>query len=51
MTTHIPSITLPGFIFENPAVSILLPVALGTAIGYSQRRMQQSGQSVALARL
>ncbi|KAL1297671.1 hypothetical protein AAFC00_006223 [Neodothiora populina] len=37
MTAYIPSITLPGLIFENPAASILLPVALGTAVGYSNR--------------
>ncbi|KAF2132575.1 TspO/MBR-related protein [Dothidotthia symphoricarpi CBS 119687] len=35
MTTYIPTLTLPTFIFENPAVSILLPVACGTAIGFS----------------
>ncbi|KAF2756655.1 TspO/MBR-related protein [Pseudovirgaria hyperparasitica] len=37
MTSHIPSMTLPRFVFEAPAASILLPVALGTAIGYSTR--------------
>ncbi|KAF2869299.1 benzodiazepine receptor family protein-like protein [Massariosphaeria phaeospora] len=35
MTTYIPSLTLPAFVFEQPAVSILLPVVCGTAIGYS----------------
>ena len=34
MTTYIPSLTLPGEIFAQPAVSILLPVALGTSIGF-----------------
>ncbi|KAI9694341.1 MAG: hypothetical protein M1820_008989 [Bogoriella megaspora] len=35
MTTHIPSITIPGFIFQQPAASIALPVVLGTAVGFS----------------
>lgn len=39
MTTYIPSLTLPSFIFENAAASILLPVAAGTAVGFSTRRM------------
>ncbi|KAH8179860.1 tspO/MBR family protein [Sarocladium implicatum] len=33
MTTYIPSLTLPSAVFLNPAVSVLLPVALGTAVG------------------
>ncbi|KAF2682670.1 benzodiazepine receptor family protein-like protein [Lentithecium fluviatile CBS 122367] len=37
MTTHIPSLTLPSFVFEQPAVSILLPVIAGAAIGYATR--------------
>ncbi|OLN88475.1 Translocator-like protein [Colletotrichum chlorophyti] len=37
MTTFIPALTLPHQIFENAAVSILLPIALGTAVGYSSR--------------
>lgn len=35
MTTYISSLTLPAFIFEQPAASILLPIAAGSAIGYS----------------
>lgn len=35
MTTYIPSITLPTQVFLNPVASTLLPIALGTAIGYS----------------
>ncbi|MCJ1227892.1 hypothetical protein MMC12_004551 [Toensbergia leucococca] len=35
MTSYIPSITLPAQIFAQPAASILLPVALGTAVGFS----------------
>lgn len=33
MTTYIPSLTLPAFLFEQPAAAVLLPVAAGTAIG------------------
>ncbi|TKX25564.1 putative TspO/MBR family protein [Elsinoe australis] len=36
-TFHIPSLTLPNLVFEQPAISILLPVALGTAVGYANR--------------
>lgn len=35
MTTYISSLTLPSFVFENPAVSILLPVVCGTATGFA----------------
>lgn len=35
MTSYIPSITIPGIIFEKPALSILLPVVLGTSVGFS----------------
>lgn len=38
MTTYIPALTIPYPVFANPAVSILLPVTLGTAVGYSTRR-------------
>ncbi|KAL9137622.1 MAG: hypothetical protein Q9175_001173 [Cornicularia normoerica] len=34
MTTYIPSLTLPKEVFAQPAVSILLPMALGTSIGF-----------------
>lgn len=37
MTTYIPALTIPYGVFANPAASILLPVGLGTAIGYSTR--------------
>lgn len=37
MTTYIPSLTLPTLFFENPAAAILLPIAAGTAIGFSTR--------------
>ncbi|CAG8977475.1 hypothetical protein HYALB_00013030 [Hymenoscyphus albidus] len=35
MTTFISQITLPAAIFANPAASILLPIALGTGVGFS----------------
>ncbi|APA05810.1 hypothetical protein sscle_01g005800 [Sclerotinia sclerotiorum 1980 UF-70] len=35
MTTFIPSLTLPASIFANPTASILLPVTLGTAVGFA----------------
>lgn len=38
MTSYIPSLTLPSFLFENPAAAILLPVACGTALGFSISR-------------
>ncbi|KAL5347392.1 hypothetical protein ACLOAV_007704 [Pseudogymnoascus australis] len=38
MTTYIPSLTIPSGILLNPAASILLPVALGTAVGFSTRQ-------------
>ena len=38
MTTHIPSLTLPGQVFAQPATSILLPIALGAGIGFFIRR-------------
>ncbi|CAJ2501529.1 Uu.00g043820.m01.CDS01 [Anthostomella pinea] len=38
MTTYIPRI--PYDVFASPAASVLLPVALGTAVGYSTRPKQ-----------
>ncbi len=38
MTTFIPSITIPEAVFLNPAASVLLPIALGTAVGFGTRR-------------
>lgn len=38
MTTYIPQLTLPEAIFNSLPASILLPIALGTAVGYSTRR-------------
>lgn len=38
MTTYIPSLTLPAQVFSKPAVAILLPIALGTGIGFAITR-------------
>lgn len=38
MTTFIPNLTLPDQVFSTPAISILLPVVLGAAVGYSVSR-------------
>ncbi len=38
MTNYIHSLTLPGALFEQPAVAILLPVILGTGVGFSMQR-------------
>ena len=48
MTTYIPSITLPAMVFQNPAASILLPIALGTAVGFSVQRKAHSPSSLCL---
>ncbi|KAF2099474.1 TspO/MBR-related protein [Rhizodiscina lignyota] len=37
MTTYIPSLTLPAFVFEKPAAAVLLPIVLGQAVGLSAR--------------
>ncbi|KAL7789429.1 TspO/MBR family domain-containing protein [Trichoderma ceciliae] len=37
MTTYIHAITIPSAVFQNPASSILLPIALGTAVGFGTR--------------
>lgn len=38
MTTYIPALTLPEAVFNSLPGSILLPIALGTAVGYSTKR-------------
>lgn len=48
MTSYIPSLTLPGFVFEQPAVAILLPIAAGTAVGFSTRPRETQDQYMAL---
>jgi len=48
MTTFIPSLTLPAAVFANPAASILLPVGLGTAVGFSVQPKQSQKTYMAL---
>ncbi|KIM97756.1 hypothetical protein OIDMADRAFT_20227 [Oidiodendron maius Zn] len=48
MTTFIPSLTLPAAVFANPAASILLPIGLGTAVGFSVRPTQSQKTYMAL---
>jgi len=48
MTTYIPSFTLPAVVFEQPAASILLPIAAGTAVGFSSRPKQVQNTYLAL---
>jgi len=48
MTTYIPNLTLPAAVFANPAASILLPIALGTAVGFSCQPKQTQKTYMAL---
>lgn len=48
MTTYIPSLTFPAVVFEHPAASILLPIAAGTAVGFSSRPKQVQNTYLAL---
>jgi len=48
MTTYIPSLTLPAALFNSPAVAILTPVALGTAVGFSTRPKETQKTYLAL---
>merc|ERR1712093_786038 len=48
MTTFIPSLTLPAALFDNPAASILFPIALGTAVGFSVRPKETQKTYMAL---
>jgi benzodiazapine receptor len=42
------SITLPSQVFATPAASILLPIALGTAVGFSQQPRETQKTYLAL---
>ncbi|MCJ1388093.1 hypothetical protein MMC18_000937 [Xylographa bjoerkii] len=48
MTSYIPSITLPSQVFAQPAASILLPIALGTGVGYATRPVDTRDTYLAL---
>ncbi|KAI9847182.1 MAG: hypothetical protein M1837_003045 [Sclerophora amabilis] len=46
MTTYIPSITLPGALFAQPAASILLPIGLGMGVAFAIPRIKRNKQKV-----
>ncbi|KAF3055600.1 Translocator protein like protein [Daldinia childiae] len=49
MTAYIPRLsTIPYDVFANPAASILLPIALGTAVGFSSRPKQTQATYAAM---
>ncbi|KAK5174472.1 uncharacterized protein LTR77_001552 [Saxophila tyrrhenica] len=48
MTTYIPSLTLPDIVFKHPAAAVLLPIAAGTAIGFSTRPKETQQTYLAL---
>jgi len=48
MTTYVPSLTIPGIVFEKPALAILLPVILGTGVGFSVQPRQTQKTYLAL---
>jgi len=48
MTSYIPSITLPSQVFAQPAASILLPIALGTGVGFAIRPVDTQRTYLAL---
>ncbi|KAH6690444.1 benzodiazepine receptor family protein [Plectosphaerella plurivora] len=46
MTTFVPALTLPRAVFDHPASSILLPIALGTAVGYSATKTRSTYERI-----
>ncbi|KAK4128720.1 TspO/MBR-related protein [Parathielavia appendiculata] len=48
MTTYIPSLTIPEAVFNNLPASVLLPIALGTAVGFSTRPATNHRESLTL---
>ncbi|KJZ73525.1 hypothetical protein HIM_07081 [Hirsutella minnesotensis 3608] len=48
MTTYMPSITIPSAVLQHPAASILLPIALGTAVGFGSRPAETQKTYLAL---
>lgn len=48
MTTYIPSLTLPSYILANPTYATLLPIAAGTAVGFSTRPSETQKTYLAL---
>jgi translocator protein len=50
MATYVPAITIPAKVFNTPAASILLPITLGSAVGWSVRR-EYPRPSLSISRL
>ncbi|KAL1884262.1 hypothetical protein VTK73DRAFT_3246 [Phialemonium thermophilum] len=48
MTTYIPHLTLPQAVFDNPAVSIALPIAFGAAVGFGTTPTETQKSQLAL---
>ncbi|TLD26931.1 hypothetical protein PspLS_04824 [Pyricularia sp. CBS 133598] len=48
MTTYIPQLTLPYSVFTSPAASILLPVGLGSLVGWSTAPKKTKAKYAAL---
>ncbi|KAM4059696.1 tspO/MBR family protein [Hirsutella rhossiliensis] len=48
MTTYIPGITIPAAVLQHPAASVLLPIALGTAVGFGTRPAETQKTYLAL---
>ncbi|OAQ72658.1 translocator protein [Pochonia chlamydosporia 170] len=48
MTTYIPSLTIPSAVLQHPAASVLLPIALGTAVGFGTRPAETQKTYLAL---
>lgn len=42
---YMPGITIPQAVFLNAPASVLLPIALGTAVGYGTRRERPPQQT------
>lgn len=38
MSSYIPFLTLPNMLFEQPVAAVLMPIAMGTAVGFSNKR-------------
>ncbi|KIE03082.1 translocator protein, partial [Metarhizium majus ARSEF 297] len=48
MTTYIPSLTIPSVVLQHSAASVLLPIALGTAVGFGTRPSKTQNTYLAL---
>ncbi|OAA49285.1 translocator protein [Metarhizium rileyi] len=48
MTTFIQSLTIPSAVLQHPAAAVLLPIALGSAVGFSTSRTKTQKTYLAL---